>query len=176
MSRPVTRTVAVTATAVAVVATGAVAAGVAAASTSHATPHSTVQGKQAHRPSTTNFTVVERAITDTTADTGPKGDSLGDILAFANPIFTADDKTRIGSDNGSCIRTVVGAAYECSWTLTLAGGSLVVEGPFYDTKDSVLAITGGTGKWSGAGGEMTLHARDAAGSSYDFDYRVLHRD
>ena len=63
-------------------------------------------------------------------------------------------------------------AWECSWTTTLAGGSLVVEGPFYDTKDSVLAITGGTGKWMGAHGQMVLHARNFAGSSYDFRFTV----
>jgi hypothetical protein len=121
---------------------------------------------------TTTFTVIEHAITDTVADTGPTGDSLGDVLAFANPIFTADNKSKIGSDNGSCIRTAVGKAWECSWTLTLAKGSLVVEGPFYDTADSDLAITGGTGAWATARGQMHLHARNAAGSSYDFVYHV----
>ena len=43
-------------------------------------------------------------------------------------------------------------------------GSLVVEGPFYDTADSDLAITGGTGAWATARGQMHLHARNAAGS------------
>ncbi len=119
-----------------------------------------------------NFTVVEHAITDTTADTGPAGDSLGDVLAFANPVYNAANTTKIGSDNGSCIRTVVGAAYECTWTTTLPGGSLVVTGPFYDTKDSLLAITGGTGKYDAAHGQMRLHARDAKGSAYDFVFSV----
>lgn len=120
----------------------------------------------------TSFTVVEHAVTDVTADTGPAGDSLGDVLAFANPIYNAANKNKVGSDNGSCIRTVVGGAYECTWTTTLSGGSLVVTGPFYDTKDSVLAITGGTGKYEGAGGQMRLHARDAKGSAYDFAFSV----
>ena len=118
------------------------------------------------------FTVVEHAITDTVVDTGPKGDSLGDVLAFGNPIFDAANRVRTGSDNGSCVRTAVAKAYECSWTTTLAGGSLVVEGPFYDTKDSVLAVTGGKGKWSGARGQMVLHACNAEGTSYDFRFTV----
>ena len=63
------------------------------------------------------------------------------------------------------MRTKVGVAWECSWTTILPGGSLTVEGPFYDSADSVLAITGGTGKWARVRGQMTLHARDAAGSS-----------
>jgi hypothetical protein len=48
-----------------------------------------------------------------------------------------------------------------------------VQGPFYDAKDSDLAITGGTGVWASAHGQMHLHARDAAGTAYDFTYRVL---
>ncbi|HEY4021874.1 MAG TPA: dirigent protein [Pseudonocardiaceae bacterium] len=119
-----------------------------------------------------NFTVVEHAITDTTVDIGPKGDSLGDILAFGNPIYDAGNHTQVGNDQGSCVRTKVGVAWECSWTTILPGGSLTVEGPFYDSADSVLAITGGTGTWARARGQMTLHARDAAGSSYDFRFSV----
>ncbi len=120
------------------------------------------------------FTVVEHAVTDTVADTGPTGDSLGDVLAFANPVFDATNKTKVGSDNGSCVRTKVGAAWECSWTTTLKGGSLVVEGPFYDTSDSTLAVIGGTGQWQGAKGQMKLHARDAQGTAYDFTFTLQH--
>lgn len=118
------------------------------------------------------FTVVEHAITDTVVDIGKPGDSLGDLLAFGNPIFNASNTTQIGSDQGSCVRTKVGQAWECSWTTTLNGGSLVVEGPYFDHADSVLAITGGTGVWRTARGQMKLHARNAAGSSYDFSFSV----
>ncbi len=155
-------TLAVTTTAVGIVAAAAV--GSAVADPAHHNRHGHHQGA--------TFTVVERAVTDTTADTGPVGDSLGDVLAFANPVYNAANTTKVGSDNGSCIRTAVGAAYECTWTTTLPGGSLVVTGPFYDTKDSILAITGGTGKYEGADGQMRLHARDAKGSAYDFTFSV----
>jgi allene oxide cyclase len=122
------------------------------------------------------FTVVEHALTDTTADTGPTGDSLGDLLAFANPVFDAANTHQVGTDNGSCIRTAVGVSYECSWTTSLGGGSLVVAGPFLDAGDSTLAITGGTGRFRGASGEMRLHARNAAGSEYDFTFVLGGRD
>lgn len=139
--------------------------GVAGATAAAATPgHNDNAG---HR-----FTVVEHADTDTVADTGPKGDSLGDVLAFGNPVYNAANTRQVGSDLGSCIRTKVGASWECSWTTLLPGGSLVVQGPFYDTADSTLAITGGTGKYSGASGQMLLHARNAAGSAYDFTFTV----
>ncbi len=122
------------------------------------------------------FTVVEHALTDTVADTGPAGDSLGDVLAFANPIFNAADKRQIGTDNGSCVRTEVGVSFECSWTTTLRGGSIVVEGPFLDVSDSTLAVTGGTGIYRGASGQMRLHARNAQGTAFDFSFALLGRD
>jgi Allene oxide cyclase len=116
--------------------------------------------------------VVEHAKSDSTAHIGKAADNRGDILTFANPVFDATDKTQVGSDNGFCIRTIAGKAYECLWTLSLAGGQITVEGPFHDSGDTVLAVTGGTGKYAGARGQMTLHARDAKGSEYDFVYSL----
>jgi allene oxide cyclase len=120
------------------------------------------------------LTVVEHAKTDATAHVGAKIDNRGDVLTWTNDVFDATDKVKVGADQGFCIRVAVGKAYECSWTTTLAGGQIMVEGPFYDAGDSVLAITGGTGKYAGAGGQMTLHARDAKGSKYDFRFSLMH--
>jgi Allene oxide cyclase len=117
--------------------------------------------------------VVERALTDTTIDLGAKGDSVGDLLTFANPIYDAANKTKMGSDQGYCVRVVVGKSWECFWTLLLADGEITVEGPFYDTGDSVMVVTGGTGKYAGAKGAMKLHSRDAKSTSYDFLYELL---
>ncbi len=76
--------------------------------------------------------MVEHATTDAVTDTGAPGDSAGDVLTFANEVYDADDKAKIGSDQGICFRTVVGKAWECFWTLSLDKGQLTVEGPFYD--------------------------------------------
>ena len=46
--------------------------------------------------------VVEHATTDVVTDTGEKGDTVGDILTFANEVFDADDKEKIGTDQGVC--------------------------------------------------------------------------
>lgn len=116
--------------------------------------------------------LVERATTDAVTDTGATGDSVGDILTFANELYDEANATKVGTDNGWCVRTAVGAAWECFWTASLAEGQITVEGPFLDAGDSVLAITGGTGAFSSAGGEMALHARNAAGSEYDFVYEI----
>src|SRR3954469_13405792 len=61
------------------------------------------------------LTVVEHATTDTTTDTGAAGDTVSDVLTFANEVFNAADTTKVGTDQGYCIRVVKGAAYECNW-------------------------------------------------------------
>jgi hypothetical protein len=116
--------------------------------------------------------MVEHATTDAVTDTGAAGDSAGDILTFSNEVFDADDKNKIGTDQGICFRTVPGKAWECFWTLSLEKGQLTVEGPFYDSGDSVLAVTGGTGDFAGALGEMALSARGTDGKAYNFTYRI----
>ncbi|QEX17344.1 hypothetical protein FRZ44_26420 [Hypericibacter terrae] len=123
---------------------------------------------------TESATYVERATTDAVTDLGAKGDSVGDLLTFANEIYDEHNKKLVGHDNGWCIRTVVGAAWECYWTLELEDGQLSVAGPYLDAGDSVLAVTGGTGRYYGARGEMKLHARNAQGSEYDFMYKFTH--
>jgi allene oxide cyclase len=122
----------------------------------------------------TTLSLIEHAETDTVRHIGPakEEDSSGDILAFANPVFNASNARKVGSDNGNCVRTAAGEAWECIWTVSLSGGQITVEGPFYDGKDSTLAITGGTGEYGGAGGQMQLHARDPEETEYDFTYEI----
>ena len=115
---------------------------------------------------------VERATSDAVTDTGAKDDSVGDILTFANELFDQDNKTKVGSDNGYCLRTVAGKAWQCAWTNTLADGQIMVQGTFLDGQDSTLAITGGTGRYLRTHGDMLLHARDAKGSEYDFTFNL----
>jgi len=118
--------------------------------------------------------LIEHAETDTVRHIGPakEEDSIGDVLTFANPVFDASNAKRVGSDNGQCVRTVAGKAWECIWTVSLAGGQITVEGPFYDGRDSTLAITGGTDEYADASGQMQLHARNPEETEYDFTYEV----
>jgi hypothetical protein len=44
-------------------------------------------------------------------------------------------------------------------------GSLVVEGPFEESGNGTFAITGGTGEYSGATGQMTLAAEGSTANS-----------
>jgi allene oxide cyclase len=112
--------------------------------------------------------VVERATTDTTVDNAPAGDSIGDLLAFGNELFDRRNQEKVGTDQGSCVRTVPGKAFECSWTNSLAKGQITVQGPFLDAGDSTMAITGGTGAYRNARGTMDLHARSATVFEFTF--------
>jgi len=120
----------------------------------------------------TTVDVIEHSTTDKVIDTGKKGDSTGDLLTWHNKVYDSTDTTVVGSDQGDCIRiSPKQGTWECRWITWLDGGSITVEGPFYDTKDGVLAITGGTGAYSAATGEMQLVSMNG-GAEYEFIFNV----
>ena len=113
--------------------------------------------------------IVERPTKEITVNLTSKGvDSVGDLLSFANPLFDAANKAQVGTDQGFCVRTIVGKSWECNFTLLLKGGQVTVEGPFLDEGDSTFTVTGGTGKYVGAKGSLLLHTRPGKPDSYDF--------
>jgi hypothetical protein len=115
---------------------------------------------------TVTMTVIEHATTDKVIDTGKTGDSAGDLLTFHNKVY---DEVQVGTDIGDCIRiNPKRGSWECRWTTNLEGGSMTVEGPFYDTKDSTMAITGGTGVYVTARGSMDITAVDG-GFAFTFN-------
>jgi hypothetical protein len=148
------------ATATAAITTGAIVATTSAASGSRA------------RTAGTTVHVVEHAITDTEIPTGGGTDVKGNILTFNNPVFDAADKKRVGRDEGFCTRIAPKqGSWECLWTTFLKSGQITVQGPFYDTHNSVLSITGGTGAYANDRGEMVLKSRNH-GKEYDFVFKL----
>jgi allene oxide cyclase len=124
-------------------------------------------------PNTLRIAVIEHATTDTVVDLTANGDSTGDLLTFNNEVFDEDNETVVGTSHGDCIRIEVGVSWQCRWTTFLEVGSITVEGPFFDSSPSVLAITGGTGEFKAARGAMRLVARNDAGTEFDFIFRVF---
>ncbi|HEY3774303.1 MAG TPA: allene oxide cyclase family protein [Solirubrobacteraceae bacterium] len=147
-------------------ATGAAAAfALPTAAGAHATSH--------HRHHAQTVTVVEHAITDTEQRAVPGGpDEPGDPLTFTNPVFNPANTMQVGHDEGFCVRLNVSTGtWECLWTTFLPHGQITVQGPYYDTHNSVLSITGGTGAYRDARGQMKLNALDG-GKEYDFIFHI----
>ena len=150
----------------AIVATGLLVFAVMNASAGHG------KGASSRTAAGNTVTVVEHATTDAVTN-GSAGDSAGNILTFANEVFDASDAHEVGTDQGSCVRTVVGKAWECMWTTFLPAGQITVEGPFYDTSNSVLAVTGGTGAYRNVRGEMELRYHNPEGTKFDFVFHLI---
>jgi len=117
-------------------------------------------GAAAPAKAKTTVHVIEHPDSDIVVDTDGDGkDSTGDLLTFHNKVYDETDASRVGRDMGDCVRIDVRrGSWECRWTTFLEGGQITVEGPFYDTKDTVLSITGGTGDYANAQGEMDISA------------------
>lgn len=116
--------------------------------------------------------VIEHADTDVVTDTGAVGDTAGDLLTFANPVYNAANTNQVGRDQGDCVRIdPAGGKWECRWITWLGSGGITVEGPFYDTRDSTMAVTGGTGRYANARGVMHLHALSP--TEFRFTYEII---
>jgi len=86
-------------------------------------------------PNVTRLAVIEHATTDTVVDLTTNGDSTGDLLTFHNQLFDEANNDVVGTDQGECVRIEVGVSWECRWINFLEGGSVTVEGPFFDAGD-----------------------------------------
>ena len=151
--------------AIALACAAAISAGVIAATASSAKPRS------AHSSGVT-IHVIEHAITDAEAPGVGGADVKGNPLTFVNPVYNPANTKKVGHDEGFCTRlSVKPGIWECLWTTFLKGGQITVQGPFYDTKNSVLSITGGTGAYRTSRGQMSLLSRNG-GKEYDFIFHL----
>jgi Allene oxide cyclase len=150
---------------VALAAAAALAAGAIVAGTSSARP------TQARTAGTTVH-VIEHAITDTEIPSGGGKDVKGNILTFNNPVYNVANTKQVGHDEGFCTRIAPKQGiWECLWTTFLKAGQITVQGPYYDTRNSVLSITGGTGAYRNRRGQMPLLSRNG-GKEYDFIFEL----
>jgi allene oxide cyclase len=146
-------------------ATAALTAGAIAAAPSSAKPRRALAAG-------TTVHVIEHAITDTENPGVGGKDVKGNVLTFNNPVFNVANTKQVGHDEGFCIRVAPAQGiWECLWTTFLKGGQITVQGPYYDTRNSVLSITGGTGAYRDSRGQMTLLSRDG-GKEYDFIFHL----
>ena len=109
----------------------------------------------------------------TNIDVAPRGASPGDMMVFQGDIVDSTTKKLVGHDSGWCVRTWTSKELsECTFTLTLADGQISVQGPSDRHGETVLAVTGGTGKYSGARGELKLNMRVDPGFDNNLTYVI----
>ncbi|KAJ9564760.1 hypothetical protein OSB04_000726 [Centaurea solstitialis] len=88
--------------------------------------------------------------------------SLGDLVPFTNKVYSADLKTRLGITAGICILIKnmpekKGDRYEAIYSFHLGDyGQISVQGAYLTMEDTYLSVTGGTGIFAGAYGQVKL--------------------
>ena len=130
-------------------------AGTASADTaekSHGSHERTIRLVEAHKDLQPTF-----------VDTGKPGPSVGD-LAIASDAVLREDGTQAGTFRQVCTLTdLVGgpftSTFECTGSITLKDGTIAMEGPFSPSNaENTAAITGGTGRYATARGEIAVRA------------------
>ena len=85
---------------------------------------------RAHKSTIGTVHVIEHAVTDTVVHSGGSGDKTGNLLTFHNYVYNPSDTSRVGHDQGFCVRIFPTAgSWECMWTTFLPLGQITVEGP-----------------------------------------------
>jgi hypothetical protein len=122
--------------------------------------------------------VVSRNATETQIDNPPEGESQGDQDVITSPLFRAGK--RVGRFDAHVVITEVNFeegvfAFQVTFTATLPGGQIVSTGVgvFDEETDDrfTAAITGGTGRFDEAGGDVRVQfvSEDAVRFVYDLE-------
>lgn len=101
------------------------------------------------------LTLVTQEVRARGVDVGAEGESTGDFFVFEETVFNARGGQVIGEDTVRCelgIRT-----FNCEATIKLdRRGKITVGGALFSRRDNVIPVTGGTGNFSGVGGELRV--------------------
>jgi hypothetical protein len=110
--------------------------------------------------------LVSKSIQEVELDLGEPGTSLGDQFVLSNNLFR--DGKKVGTSGGTCSITFFTEDFStltanCVLTLSLPRGQITVQGlvSFTDPHPPVVAITGGTGAYRTAHGEMKVRFAEA---------------
>ena len=99
-------------------------------------------------------------------DVGPPGPTSGDIYVFVDELFTPDGSRKVGEVIGRCnlIDPTTGS-FGCTNVSVFATGTITTEGILHNVLGvvSVFAVTGGTGRYRGATGEVSVDVGSPCG-------------
>jgi allene oxide cyclase-like protein len=103
------------------------------------------------------FTVIDQHVPGHDIPVGGAGDKAGNLDVFSSIEFDAKDKHKVGTDDGFCFRTSPEKGVSvCVLTFTFAKGTITTAGNLLDEGVSKLAVTGGTGAYSGSRGSISI--------------------
>ena len=131
-----------------------------------------------------NLTVLVKNREASVVDLDPQGSSQGDMRVVNAPLYNASGKQKVGRFDLVCVSTdpaeEANEKYhmaQCTYTYTLAGGEITAQGVSAFPKLSKIpstavdAVSGGTGKYVGVRGEVSLQTRaNKAISTFTFHF------
>ena len=103
-----------------------------------------------------------------TIDLGEPGLSVGDSIVISDDLF--QDGEKVGAHGGTCTVVRVGAVLlHCVVTFTLPDGHITAQGLVTPERaEEQVAVTGGTGTYKAAQGELTVLEEGEGQSRYTF--------
>ncbi len=107
---------------------------------------------------TLRFDVHFRDFDKNYVDLGATGPTVGDLLVFQDTLFDPASHQQAGIENGSCTITDVQNEFRthCVGSVSIAGGQISFQGSATDAPVKPLSVVGGTDKYQGASGTLTL--------------------
>jgi Allene oxide cyclase barrel like domain len=123
----------------------------------------TTRSHRGHR----TITVLLTNTTDQFIDIDGQGPSQGDYDVFTDDLFR--DGHNVGQDHGQCTLYDEGSAL-CWGNFTIGHGDISIQGTFgfSGTEASVAAVTGGTGRFTGADGTAELSITNNGRQKFTF--------
>ena len=92
---------------------------------------------------------------DVRVDLGAGGSTTGDTETFTGPVLNDKQTSRVGFGQGHCVITLPNRPLaQCTSSLFFDHGQIATQGPNYFNRPFNHAITGGTGVFRDAAGEM----------------------
>jgi allene oxide cyclase len=122
------------------------------------------------------FTVIEHANL-TVFHVDESGDAVGDTAVFSSELYDETNATVVGTVQGFCVRTVVGKMMECIATNIFENGMITNQGPedeaVYGGAEISFAVTGGTGAYLGAKGEVRIKRREGQDHQFTYTFELI---
>ncbi|MGN6167001.1 MAG: allene oxide cyclase barrel-like domain-containing protein [Gaiellales bacterium] len=112
------------------------------------------------------FTLIGKQVEHHFVNVGSKSFGVGDQFIFTDQFWNAAQTKRVGTLNVDCtvVSTANNGVAHCVGTATLRGGTIEFAGLSTNQQTTRIAITGGTGRYIGAEGQVTSRSLNSQGT------------